>query len=111
MLENAANEALEARLALLLATAPAAAQPAQLSIRLTAASSVRVYTGCQRAGPQAASWRKTTACFEMLAKNRVEQKTKMAVSAFPHPSDETRTTFTEVVASWIEKKNRWKQLP
>jgi hypothetical protein len=55
MLENAANEALEARLALLLATAPAAAQPAELSIYLTAASSVRVYTGCQRADPQAAS--------------------------------------------------------
>jgi hypothetical protein len=47
----------------------------------------------------------------MLAKNRVEQKTKKAVSAFPHPSDEKRTTFTEVAASKIEKKNRWKQLP
>jgi hypothetical protein len=34
----------------------------------------------------------------------------MAVSAFPQ-SDETRTTFIEVAASWIEKKNRWKQLP
>jgi hypothetical protein len=54
MLENAANEALEARLALLLATAPPAAQPAEVNLYIMAAgSTVRVYTGCQQAGPQA----------------------------------------------------------
>jgi hypothetical protein len=53
-LENAANEALEARLALLLATAPPAAQAAEVNLYIMAASrSVRVYTGCQQAGPQA----------------------------------------------------------
>ncbi len=54
MMENAANEALEARLAVLLATAPAA-EPAEITLYMwESAGSVRVYTGCQKAGPQVA---------------------------------------------------------
>ena len=61
MMENAVNEALEARLALVLATAPPAAGQTELDFYLMAdnqsssTSSVRVYTGCQRAGPQVAA--------------------------------------------------------
>ena len=49
--ENALNEALEARLAELLARAPSSNQII-LSLQLEAGHQVSVYSGCQVAGPQ-----------------------------------------------------------
>ena len=50
--ENAANEALEARLAALVATAPAYTHQTLLSLRLQSGDEMTVYTGCQMAGAQ-----------------------------------------------------------
>ena len=52
--ENAINEAIEARLAAMVASAPQS-EPWTLKLQVDRLATVSVYTGCQAAGPQIAS--------------------------------------------------------
>ena len=53
--ENAINEAIEARLAAMVANAPESSNPWILQLQVDRLATVSVYTGCQTAGPQIAS--------------------------------------------------------